>query len=65
MTETKVKPWLTTHYSHIQEFFIVPFSLIFNVWNTILVIACTYYGIIIPYNIVLAQDINIYAHAVC
>jgi len=65
LAEVKTKPWLTTHSSHVTFFIIVPFSLIFNLWNTILVAAVTYYGIIIPYNIVLSQDINIYAHVAC
>lgn len=58
MSHSKTKPWLTSRSAQVDFFVIVPYSLIFNVWNTILVGAVTFFTFIVPYNCVLEQDIN-------
>lgn len=65
MSDSKTKPWLTTRSAQVDYFVIVPFSLMFNVWNTILVAAVSFYSFIVPFNIALAQDINQYVNVTC
>ena len=48
--------WQTNEYNNFNDFLIVPFSPLFNIWNSILVIAIAFEIFMVPFSISLSYD---------
>jgi len=51
------KPWLTETFRGLDQFLIIPFSRLFNVWHVFLLLAVWYNIVIVPYSI--GGDVNL------